>query len=104
MDRRVTLCGYAEEDEGGGSVTRTALDLAEVWAEVIPLSGRESWQSLRELGGQSYTVRFRRPMPDGTVPSRLMTLRLDDDKVLNIRNVSGTGRDAYYELLCSEQT
>lgn len=50
MDRKITLQVHTESRSSSGAFIKAWADLAEVWAEVIEVSGRERFAADREIG------------------------------------------------------
>jgi SPP1 family predicted phage head-tail adaptor len=98
MRQRVMLQGRAEIADAGGGVALTWSDIAEIWAEVTPLSGGETVQAMHVTGTMRHLVRLR-CRSDVNSERRF----LFKGRVLNIRsarNVEERGR--WLECICEE--
>lgn len=98
LDQRVIVeAETASEDPGGGQATAWVF-VAEVWASVVPLSGREtvSADQLQARVSHRVTIRNRRGVA--------ATHRLKwNGTILNIRSAADPGpRALYRDLLCEE--
>lgn len=95
---RITLQSASDMPDNGGGITRSWEDMDTVWAEILPLSGKET---LRQLQLQSVvthriTIRYRN---DVNAAMRLAT----GGRVFVIRAVINPGeRDEVLELLTEE--
>ncbi len=70
MDRRITLERSDENIETSGDVTETPVRVATVWAEVTPLTGRESFASAQVYA--EVDTRFRIRWRAGVTPEMMV--------------------------------
>lgn len=89
-------------EESRNSLGEPALamnEVAQVWASIRPLSGRELWQAQQVQADVTHSVRLRyRSGVDATMELDLQGRRLRIVAVLNIEE-----RNRTLELLCQEQ-
>lgn len=87
MDRLITLQVATETQDSFGATVQTWATLADVWAERVPVSGRENFVA-DQMANFSF-VRFRiRHRTDLTTKNRI----LDSGNVYNIRAINEIGR------------
>lgn len=99
LDRYVTIQQFASSrDATYGSETKTWSTLAQVWARVEDVSGREFFAA-KQRGGDTMVKVIIRHRTDVT---RLMRLVLDDGRVLEIDTVLQISRDKGLELIAKE--
>ena len=60
LDQRVTIQVKQSVADGGGGFTETWSDVATVWAQVLPMSGRERSQAQQVEAASVYRVTIRR--------------------------------------------
>lgn len=97
LDQRVTIQQESRvEDEGGGAVV-TWVDVATVWAEVKPLSGRERLHGQQLESRINYRVTIRR-RSDITAAMRLVWR----GQAMQIRAIPDAGPRALYLTLDCE--
>lgn len=71
LRERVVIQEAVESPDGGGGAALTWRDIATVWAEIIPLSGREQIEAGGLVGVSAYRVNIRRRV-DVTSAHRLV--------------------------------
>lgn len=61
MDRKITIQSVTESQSSSGAVTETWADLADVWAQVLPVRGSESFAEGRDLAlkTRQFVMRYR---------------------------------------------
>lgn len=93
LDERITLQRKSLADDGAGGATVSWSDVAEVWAHVRAMSGREREQSMRNEGTADYVVVIRRRE---LLPADRIVWR---GRYLNIRNLRDDGpREPYLRI------
>lgn len=96
LRERVTIQQAVETPDGGGGSSIDWQDVATVWAEVRPLSGRERLQAQQLESAVNYRIRIRF-RSDITAGMRLVWR----DQVMNIRAVYNEDQKrAYLTLDC----
>lgn len=98
LRQRLTLQQQQNTADGAGGVTRSWQDLATLWAEVIPLHGREApdAQKLTAFATHRITMRYRN---DVSADKRFLL----GSRALNIRTVKDIGeRHRLLEILAEE--
>lgn len=67
IDQRISLQRSSDVDDGAGGSVATWTEYAEVWAHVVPLSGREREQQQRAEATSNYLVviRYRSDVVEG---------------------------------------
>lgn len=99
LDRLVTLQTFTSgRDADYGSETKTWTTLAQVWARVEGVSGREFF-SARQTGAERtlrLTIRYR-----SDVTEKLRVL-LDGGRTLEVHTLREIGRRRGLELICGE--
>ena len=99
MDRKVTLQTFTSTQNDYGEPVETWTKLAEVWAERVPLSGREAFiaDQIAALSLVKYRIRHR---TDVTPKARI----LDAGSYYDIRAVNIIGRNEGLELIAESVT
>lgn len=99
LSQRVTLRRYTEVQNEYGTLVRTAVDLATVWALVRPMSGRERDHAQQTQSRANYLVVIRSAVAENH--------ELDEKdyvvwrgEEMNIRFVKYRPRSRYVELEC----
>jgi len=94
----IILQRQSETADAGGGTSSIWSDIAEVRAEVIPLTGSETVQAMRVQPVQNYLIRMRY-RGDVTTADRL----LFGQRILNIRSVKNVNeRGRWMECRCEE--
>ena len=99
LRHRLNLEQTSRAGDGGGGVTESWVQVAQVWGEIAPLSGRESVEAARIAGRYRYeiTIRYRA----GVVPA--MRFRLGT-RIFHILAVEDVGeRGVWLKALCEER-
>jgi SPP1 family predicted phage head-tail adaptor len=98
MNKRLRLQSPARTGDGQGGCVESWADVAEVWAELVPLKGYERMQAMQLESPITHrvTMRWRRGV---TNAQRL----LYGDRVFNIKEALNLDeQDAFLQLLCVE--
>lgn len=100
--KRVSLMAPSGPEESRNALGEPALawkEVAQTWASIKPLAGRELWQAQQVQADVTHAVRLRyRRGVDATMELDLQGRRLKIVAVLNIEE-----RNRTLELLCQEQ-
>ena len=97
MNRFVTLQTAAESQGSGGGHKKTWSQLAQVWAQKIPLRGRELFTARQVVADASAIFRIWH-RTDLDEKARLID---EDSTVFEIENVAEVGFHEGLDLLCS---
>lgn len=98
MRHRLILQRRVSAPDNGGGISPGWADIAELWAEVTPVSGREAIQAMRLASLASYRVRLRF-RADISAADRLIF----NQKILNIRSLTDAdARGRWLECVCEE--
>lgn len=98
---RVEVQNRTTARDAYGDALETWGTAATVWAEVVPLSGRELWAAQQAQADATVRVRVRY-RADVTVTPR--TRLLVGSRILNVSSVINVGgRNRLLELLCVEE-
>lgn len=98
LRERIELKRKTLADDGAGGATETPTTYATVWAEVMPMTGRERERSMRAEASSDYviTIRFR----DDVVEGDIIAWR---GREMNIRFVRDAGAHPQYLVLEAEK-
>lgn len=97
LDQRVSIQTEVREPDGAGGYEVTWSTTATVWADVIPVSGREHVQADQLQGSAMYDVVIRNR---AIAPAQRM---LWGNIVLNIRHAPDPGARALYRTIRAEE-
>lgn len=98
LRHRVLLQRRSEVADAGGGISSGWTDIAELWAEILPLAGSERVLAMRVQPVQNFLIRLRY-REDITPADRL----LSGLRVLNIRSVKNVNeRNQWLECRCEE--
>ena len=101
LDRYITIQQFSSSrDATYGSEVKTWTTVAQVWARIEDVSGREFFAA-KQRGGDTMVKVIIRHRSDVT---RLMRLLLDDGRVIEIDTVLQISRDKGLELIGKEIT
>lgn len=99
MRDRVTIQSRTQTRDTRGGTVDTWAEVAEVWARVEPLSGREFWQAQQAQAQTTHKVTIR--YYDGLTSTHRL---LYGSRVLNIDSVIDVeSRKREHQLLCKEE-
>lgn len=59
LSRRITLLEPQEAQDGGGAPIRTWVEVAHLWAEIVPVGGRERLQAPQTIAERTARIRIR---------------------------------------------
>ena len=98
LRHRVKLQRRVSAPDAGGGIGLSWADIAELWAGVTPLRGREDQQGMRLVSLTSYRVRIR-CRADISTADRIIF----NQKILNIRSLTDIdARGRWLECFCEE--
>lgn len=97
MDQRIELQRLDRIPDGGGGYSEEWATYAEVWAEVLPLSGRERYQAQQTAASANYRIRiYNRP---DVLPADRIVWR---GKIMNIRFPADAGPRELFLMIDAE--
>ncbi len=99
LRHRLTLEQSSLTPDGGGGVTQSWVQVAQVWGEIAPLSGRERVEAARIAGRQSYEIRIR--FRAGVEPAMRFRLGARNFHILAVEDVGERGQ--WLKALCEER-
>jgi len=96
LDRRITIQERTDTRDGAGEPVPTWSTLAEVWASLEPLQGREDFdaQQINAIRPTKFRIRYREDVDE--------TMRIAwDGQTWDINAITYVGRKDGLELLCT---
>ena len=99
LRHRLSLEQSSLTPDGGGGVTESWVQVAQVWGAIEPLSGRESVEAARIAGRHMYEIRIRYRADVEPAMRFQMVSRIFH--ILSVEDVGGRGR--WLKALCEER-
>lgn len=98
LQQRVTLQREIQTEDGTGGYIRSWQDVADLWAEIIPITGKEKWIAMQIQSSVTHRmlIRYR---ADIDASQRLVL----NQRIFHIRSIANAGaNNDILELLVEE--
>lgn len=99
LRHRLTLEQLSRTSDGGGGVTESWVQVAQVWGQLTPLKGGERVEAARIAGRHMHDISLR--YRADVEPSMRFRLGVRIFHILSIEDVDGRGK--WLKVLCEER-